>query len=143
MGFLDRFKKKPEEKELDQKFARREKVKSEEKKDTVKKAPAKKKASTSKKEDTKQAYKVLIKPLITEKGTATGTYLFAVDHKTNKQEIKKAIEIVYGIKPKKVNIINFGGRQVKWGRSKGSTKKWKKAIVYLESGQKIEMFDGV
>ena len=150
MGLLDKFETKTKKKEqaiaeAPKKGEQKPKEKAAPEKET-KKAPKGKKPiikTTKKKEDTKNAYKVLIKPLITEKATATGTYLFAVNPKTNKQEIKKAIQIVYGVFPRKVNVINSGGRKVRWGQSKGSTKAWKKAIIYLNEGDKIDTFEGV
>jgi len=97
---------------------------------------------SAKKKNTKDAFKVLLKPMVTEKATATGTYLFAVKYDTNKQEIKKAIEALYGVKPVKVNVINYGAKKVRWGRTAGNQKAWKKAIVYLKPGEKIEIFEG-
>lgn len=107
-----------------------------------KKAEVKKTALVSaKKKNTKDAFKVLLKPMVTEKATATGTYFFAVKHNTNKQEIKKAVEAVYGVRPVKVNVINYGAKKVRWGRAAGNQKAWKKAIVYLKPGEKIEIWE--
>lgn len=153
MGLLDKFKSKTKKKEKAIAEAPASGRAPSGKQEPAKKAvPEKKKPapkakrsaarSAKRKDDTKDAYKVLIKPLITEKATATGTYLFAVDPGTNKQEIKKAVRIVYGVTPRKVNVVNFGGKQVRWGRAQGSTKAWKKAIVYLEEGDKIDTFEG-
>ncbi|MFH1781049.1 MAG: 50S ribosomal protein L23 [Patescibacteria group bacterium] len=150
MGLLDVFKKDKKEAEItkapEQGKADKVAAKQEEKRGKLlkdDKADKKVKTPTNRKEDTKNAYKVLIKPLITEKATATNTYLFAVNPKTNKQEIKKAIQVVYGVKPLKINIINFSGRGVRWGKSTGKTKSWKKAIVYLKEGESIQTFEGV
>jgi len=110
----------------------------------VKKAEVKKTGLVSaKKKNTKDAFRVLIKPMVTEKATATGTYLFAVKYNTNKQEIKKAIHALYGVKPVRVNVINYGAKKVRWGRTAGNQKAWKKAIVYLKPGEKIEIFEGI
>ncbi|MBU0732373.1 50S ribosomal protein L23 [Patescibacteria group bacterium] len=148
MGLLDKFKTKTKKKEqaiaeAPQKGEQKPKAPRQARDEKVDKSKKPVIKAAKKKEDTKNAYKVLIKPLITEKATATGTYLFAVNPKTNKQEIKKAIKIVYGVSPRKVNVINSGGRQVRWGQSKGSTKAWKKAIIYLNEGDKIDTFEGV
>ncbi len=137
MGFLDLIKNK---KKKDSAVEKAPQQKKEEKPAKKEKKAASPKTS---KADTKQAYKVLIKPLVTEKATMTGTYYFAVNPKTNKQEIKKAIEALYGVVPVKVNVINYGGKNVRWGRQSGTTKAWKKAIVTLKSGDSIEMFEGV
>lgn len=98
------------------------------------------------KEDTKDAYKVLKYPLLTEKVSGMGDqnkYVFAVDRKTTKNEIKKAIKSVYGVIPVKVNIINLKSRNVRWGRIEGKTNAWKKAIVSLDKNEKIEIIEGV
>ena len=98
------------------------------------------------KEDTKDAYRILKYPLLTEKVSGMGSenkYVFAVDRNTTKNEIKKAIKSVYGATPVKVNIINLKGRNVRWGRIEGKTNAWKKAIVSLDKEEKIEIVDGV
>lgn len=98
------------------------------------------------KEDTKEAHRILLKPLVTEKGTylgATNKYLFAVSPWANKTEIKKAIKAVYGVTPIKVNVVNLGGKNVRYGRVRGQTKNKKKAIITLKAGDKIEVYEGV
>lgn len=92
------------------------------------------------------AYKVLIKPLITEKVTELGAqnkYVFAVSRSANKIEIAKAIQGVYGIKPESVNIINIKGKKVSRGKITGKRKDWKKAIVTLPEGKTIQVYEGV
>ena len=89
----------------------------------------------------KIAYKILIKPLITEKATnmqASGCYEFEVFPKANKISVNRAIQELYGVKPKKVHIINVKGKKVKYGKSSGRIKNKKKAIIFLKEGQKIE-----
>jgi len=98
------------------------------------------------KDDTKNAYKILIKPLVTEKATALvaqNKYSFAVANKANKIEIKKAIKSLYGAEPLNVNLINMRGKRVQSGKVSGKKKVWKKAIVTLKPGQKIEIYEGV
>lgn len=98
------------------------------------------------KEDTKNAYRVLSKPLVTEKGTYLGVqdkYIFEVATRTNKIEIKKAIKALYGVSPVSVNIINLSGKNVRYGRSRGRTKDKKKAIITLSKGQSLEIYEGV
>lgn len=110
-------------------------------------APVKEiKAKKSKKEGSKEAYRVLVKALVTEKAAHLVTqnkYSFAVDKSTNKIEVKKAIESLYGLKPVAVNIINMRGKYVKSGRTSGKKKNWKKAVVTLKPGDKIEIYEGV
>jgi large subunit ribosomal protein L23 len=96
--------------------------------------------------DTKNAYKVLMKALVTEKASylkSENKYLFEVNLNTNKNEIKKAIYHVYGVWPTKVNISNLGGKNKRYGRNTGITKSRKKAIVTLKQGDSIELYEGV
>ncbi len=92
------------------------------------------------------AHKILVKPLITEKGNllaSSNQYLFEVAKNTNKNEIKKAIQLVYNVHPISVNIINMLGKKVRRGRSFGQMKNWKKAVVTLKAGDKIDFFEGI
>ncbi len=92
------------------------------------------------------AYKVLVRPLITEKATemaVLGKYVFEVAKDTNKVEVAKAIEEVYGIKPSSVNIVKMLGKKVRRGKITGKRKDWKKAIVTLPKGKTIEVYEGV
>ncbi len=66
-------------------------------------------------------------------------YIFIVDNKANKSEIKKAIKSIYGVKVINVNIINTKGKAKRLGRSLGRTSSYKKTIVTLKEGQKIEV----
>lgn len=103
-----------------------------------------KKIST--KHDTKDAYKYLIKPLITEKAShlkVQNKYLFLVDEKSTKNEIKKAIFHVYGYHPESVNMINIIGKKIRSGKTSGTRKGKKKAIVTLKKGDSIEIYEGV
>jgi large subunit ribosomal protein L23 len=91
-------------------------------------------------------YGVLIKPLITEKSTFLGQlnqYAFMVKKNANKIQISQAFISHYGIKPVKINIINKQGKQVRYGRSVGRTKDWKKAIITLPAGKTIQLHEGV
>ena len=92
------------------------------------------------------SYRVLIKPLITEKATnqsAHNKYVFVVSLKANKISVAKAIEDTYGIKPIKVNIANADGKKVARGKVRGQRKDWRKAIVTLPQGQTIKIYEGV
>ncbi len=89
---------------------------------------------------------VLIKPLVSEKTTNLSSfnqYAFAVRRNVNKIQIAQAIEGRYGVKPVKVNILNNLGKSVKYGRSFGRTKDWKKAIITLPEGKTIQVQEGV
>lgn len=92
------------------------------------------------------AHRVLVKPLVTEKAANLGSddkYVFAVSRSANKIEIMKAIKEVYGIKPISVNIIKVRGKRVRYGRTFGQRKDWKKAIITLPSGKSINIYEGV
>jgi len=92
------------------------------------------------------AYRVLVKPLITEKATGLGVenkYIFAVEKKSNKIEIAKAIDEIYGIKPVSVNVINMKGKKSRYGKITGKRKDWKKAIIELPKGKTIKIYEGV
>ncbi len=116
-------------------------------KEKARKEPAKSKVTKkAHREDTGISYKVLIKPLVTEKGTFLASedkYIFEVGLKANKKQIKKAVEITYNVEVIKVNIIPISGRKVRYGKVKGKTKNRKKAIVTLKKGQTIEVYEGV
>ncbi|MCF7820677.1 MAG: 50S ribosomal protein L23 [Candidatus Pacebacteria bacterium] len=92
------------------------------------------------------AYKVLIKPLVTEKAanlSATNQYVFMVAKEANKIEVAKAVYEVYKIKPLGVNIVNNKGKRVRRGRQVGKRKDWKKAIVSLPAGKTLNIYEGV
>jgi len=96
--------------------------------------------------DNSLSYKWLVKPLITEKATylnSQSKYIFAVALAANKIEIAKAVEKLYNVKVVKVNIIRSRGKAVTYGRISGRTKRTKKAIVTLQQGQSIELYEGV
>ncbi len=85
---------------------------------------------------------ILIRPIITEKSTLLekeNKYVFEVHPKANKIEIKKAFEKIYKVKPIKVNIIKLKGKPIRYGRTSGRTKSWKKAIITLKKGEKIDL----
>jgi large subunit ribosomal protein L23 len=115
----------------------------------VKSAPAKATADEAvikKDSSASSAYRVLIRPLVTEKGSHLGIenkYLFEVDYNTNKIEVAKAIFDAYGIKPTKVNIIKLDGKVKRRGRYEGRRKNWKKAIVTLPAGKTIQIYEGI
>jgi len=93
---------------------------------------------------------ILKKPLITEKMTAImdqrGKYGFVVDHKANKDEIKKAIEDFYGVEVDTVNTMIQRGkarRNRRTGQISGYTNKYKKAIVTLKEGFNIDFYENI
>ena len=93
------------------------------------------------------AHKVIRKPLITEKSTLHkemhNQLAFEVDRRANKIEIKKAVEKIFKVRVKDVRTMNYRGKQKRLGRTVGRRPHWKKAIVTLQPGEKIEFFEGV
>ncbi len=91
-------------------------------------------------------YQVLRRPLITEKNSqlqALGKYAFEVADEANKNQIKQAVEKSFKVDVTAVNIIKVPGKQRRLGRQQVLTSPWKKAIVTLKPGDKIEFFEGV
>jgi len=84
----------------------------------------------------------LIKLLVTEKSSNLATkenkYIFKVNLDTNKIEIKGAIKAIYGVTPIDVNVINIPRKQRRFGRNQGYKAGYRKAIVTLAKGDKIE-----
>lgn len=92
------------------------------------------------------AYRVLVKPMITEKAAHLGTenkYVFMVSLDANKIEVAKAVNSIYNVKIEKVNLIRCEGKAVVRGRVKGKRKDFKKAIVTLAKGNSISIYEGV
>lgn len=92
------------------------------------------------------AFKILVKPLVTEKSAVAESknkYSFIVIKSANKNQIKTAIEEVYGVKPSQVNVANIEGRRVRFGRSMGKRNDYKKAIVTLPEGKTLDIHSGV
>ena len=93
-----------------------------------------------------QAYRVLIRPIVSEKASrqqSDNQYFFAVAYDTNRIEVAKAIKAVYGVAPIKVNMIRVEGKARRFGGVKGRRKDWKKAIVTLPKGKTISVYEGV
>jgi len=90
----------------------------------------------------KDSYSIIQEPLITEKGSNLSTkenkYFFRVDPKANKIEIKEAVEKIFNVKVASVNTLNVLGKMKRVRYRQGRTSNWKKAIVTLAQGQKID-----
>jgi large subunit ribosomal protein L23 len=86
-------------------------------------------------------------PSITEKNTALRSsqnkYVFEVDPKATKPQIKKAIEVLFNVKVLSVNTMVVKGKLKRVGRYSGFRSDWKKAIVRLAAGQTITKFGDV
>jgi len=92
-------------------------------------------------------YRVLEKPLVTEKSTMMqeqgNRVMFQVNRSANKLQIKDAVQNIFNVTVLDVNTINVKPRSKRFGRHQGQTKAWKKAIVLLKEGDRIDFFEGV
>jgi large subunit ribosomal protein L23 len=91
-------------------------------------------------------HEVLRQPLITEKNAtlqAQGKYAFKVAEEANKRQIKQAVEKAFNVGVTGVNVMTVHGKKRKIGRREVMTPSWKKAVVTLKHGDKIEFFEGV
>ena len=91
-------------------------------------------------------YKIIEKPLVTEKGTdmlADGNWvMFRVHPAANKIEIRRAVEALFKTKVLNVRTMNMIGKSRRMGKHVGRKPHWKKAIVQLAPGESIEFFEG-
>jgi large subunit ribosomal protein L23 len=93
-----------------------------------------------------QLFDVLRRPLVTEKNTALqaqGKYGFEVDKDANKEQVKEAVEKAFKVSVTAVNMMTVRGREKRVGRKKVTASSWKKAVVTLKTGDKIQIFEGV
>ncbi len=94
-------------------------------------------------------YEIIKRPVITEKSNfqsdVLGQYTFEVDRRANKHQVKDAVEIVFGVTVETVRIINMPAKRVRrYGRREVVRRiGWKKAVVTLAPGDRIEIFEGV
>ncbi len=90
---------------------------------------------------------IIKKPIVTEASMdamADKKYTFVVDKRSNKTEIKNAVEKIFGVKVASVNTMNMLGKKKRMGQSIGKRPDWKKAIVTLtEDSKTIEFFEGI
>lgn len=89
-------------------------------------------------------YQIIIRPLVTEKNTnlmAFNKYCFEVERNASKPQIKKAIEAIFNVSVTNVHTMNVRGKLRRRGREFGYTRDWKKAIVTLAEGDRIELFE--
>jgi len=134
MSLFDFFKKKKKpEKKIEKKKVEKK---------IEKKVEAKPEIKRPKKKVSGMAYRVLSSVHVTEKATgleAESEYVFNVLPKANKNEIKKAVQDLYEVDVVNVRIINIPRKQRRLGKQKGWRKGYKKAIVRIKKGQRIEI----
>jgi large subunit ribosomal protein L23 len=93
-----------------------------------------------------QLFEVLKRPLVTEKNTslqAQGKYAFEVDKDANKVQVKQSVEKAFKVTVTGVNMLTVRGRERRVGRRVVAGSSWKKAVVTLKAGDKIQIFEGV
>jgi large subunit ribosomal protein L23 len=95
----------------------------------------------------REAHQIIKRPLITEKSNRQkeeGNQIgFVVDPKATKIEIRQAVEKLFKVKVRRVHTMNLVGKRKRMGRFLGWKSDWKKAIVTLKEGDRIEFFEGV
>ena len=92
-----------------------------------------------------QLHEVLRRPLITEKygaQQAQGKYAFEVMRTATKPQVKQAVEKAFKVQVTTVNMLNVAGKSRRRGRQVLAAHPWKKAVVTLKPGDKIEIFEG-
>ncbi|AFM27854.1 50S ribosomal protein L23 [Desulfomonile tiedjei] len=94
-----------------------------------------------------EEYAIIRRPIITEKGSGlkddNNQLIFEVHPGSNKSEIKKAVEKLFKVTVLSVRTQNRLGKRKRLGRTVGRRKHWKKAIVTLKEGDRVEFFEGV
>jgi len=95
----------------------------------------------------KDARSIIIRPLVTEKGSrlreAENKYLFSVAVTANRIDIKRAVEEIFNVKVKSVKTATVHGKVKRLGVYQGKRPDWKKAVVTLEAGHTIDLFEQV
>ncbi len=94
-----------------------------------------------------QIENVISRPLITEKGTqlreAGNQYIFEVDRRATKNQVKEAVQKLFKVQVNQVRTLNIRGKLKRVGKSIGKRSNWKKAYITLKPGSTIEFFEGV
>jgi len=93
-----------------------------------------------------QLHEIIKRPLITEKNATlqpAGKYVFKVGGRANKMQIKHAVEEAFKVTVTGVNVVTIHSKEKKVGRRTVLTSPWKKAIVTLKAGDKIDLFESL
>lgn len=93
----------------------------------------------------RDARDIVIKPIVSEKSydqIGKNKYTFQVDRRATKPDIRQAIEEIFKVDVVDVNTINYRGKRKRLRWAYGYRSSWKKAVVTLKEGQKIEIFEG-
>lgn len=90
---------------------------------------------------------VIIKPMLTEKASIetenTNRYVFKVQKKANKYQVRDAVEKMFDVKVTNVKTATLPGKVRRTGKGVRKSSSWKKAYVQIQEGQKLELFKGI
>lgn len=108
--------------------------------------PAKSDLPKTGKSKASRVFAVFIKPLVSEKNSIAASrdiYAFAVQRSANKIEVAKAFKALYNVKPLSVRVMIMPEKQKRYGRIAGTRGEWKKAIIRVPKGAKVDIYAGV
>ncbi|HHV93920.1 MAG TPA: 50S ribosomal protein L23 [Firmicutes bacterium] len=91
-------------------------------------------------------WSIIRRPVISERTMdlmQQNKYTFEVDIKATKPQIREAVEQIFNVEVEKVNTMRVRGKRRRMGRTEGKRPDWKKAIVTVKEGQRIELFEGL
>ena len=91
------------------------------------------------------ARQIILEPVVSEKSyalMADGKYTFRVDERAHKTQIRRAVEEIFSVGVVEVRTIQMRSKPKRRGMHRGKTRSWKKAIVKLAPGDRIELFEG-
>ncbi len=91
------------------------------------------------------AHQVIIRPVISEKSyalLAANKYTFRVHERSNKTQVRQAVEEVFGVRVRDVRTMSVKSKPKRRGWTSGRTRGWKKAVVQLHPEDSIELFEG-
>jgi large subunit ribosomal protein L23 len=88
---------------------------------------------------------VIVEPVVSEKSyalMADGKYTFRIHPRANKTQVSQAVEEIFGVQVAAVRTSNVPSKPKRRGLVRGRTRSWKKAVVELAPGERIELFEG-
>ena len=91
------------------------------------------------------ARQVILAPVVSEKSyalMADGKYTFRVDDRAHKTQVRRAVEEIFDVDVVEVRMVKMPAKPKRRGLHQGRTRSWKKAIVELAPGERIELFEG-
>ncbi len=95
----------------------------------------------------KDIYGIIRRPIVTEKSSIqkeeSNKVTFEVNRNANKVEIKQAVQQLFNVTATDIKVMRFKGKKKRVGKVMGTRPDWKKAVVTLKQGDKIEFFEGV